>query len=75
MRSLMPDLRRRQADAGRGVHGLDHVAQQLVDLSVDVGDVGGRLLENRLRELEDASKGHRAEVIGIVFLMHQGHRR
>ena len=52
------DLRRRQPDAGRRVHGVGHVAQQLVDLPVDVRDVVRRLLQHRRRELENASQRH-----------------
>lgn len=49
------DLRRGQADAFRGVHGFEHVGDELVEFhSVEIGDVLGFLFEDRVRVLDDA---------------------
>ena len=52
------DLRRRQADAGRGVHRLQHVVHQLAHLGVDRLDRLGLLLEARIGRREDGQEGH-----------------
>ena len=45
------DLRRRESNAGRGVHGLHHAVDEAVKTAVDIFDRLGRLLENRIRKL------------------------
>ena len=52
------DLRRRQADAGRGVHRLQHLVHQATHVVVDRLDRLGLLLEARIGRREDGQKGH-----------------
>jgi hypothetical protein len=47
------DLRRGQADALRGIHGLKHVGDQLAQLVVEFGDRLARLLQHRLGIFHD----------------------
>ncbi len=54
----LADLRRRQAHAGRGVHGLGHVLDQLADAVVDRGDGLGFLAQPRIGVVEDGANGH-----------------
>ena len=47
------DLRRREADARRGVHRFDHVVDQLVDVVGDLFDRAGRVVEGAVAVSED----------------------
>ena len=55
---LDADLRRGQADAGRGVHRLDHVLGELDQRAVDVGDVLGHPLEHGVADDPDLVRDH-----------------
>src|SRR5690606_35086034 len=55
------DLGRGQADARRGVHGLEHVVEQALELRR--GDasgiqVGGDVAQARMGQFEDGEQGH-----------------
>ena len=52
------DLRRGEADAGRGVHRLQHVVHELAHLGVDRGDRQGLLLQARIGRGEDGQESH-----------------
>ena len=56
----LADLRRGEADAGRGVHRLQHVVHQLAHLGIDRRDRLGLLLEARIGRGEDGQEGHGA---------------
>ena len=47
------DLRGRQADAGRGVHGLEHVVDQLAQRCVDLLDGLGAGAQSRIGKFEN----------------------
>src|ERR1700733_4757319 len=47
------DLRSGQADAVRGVHGLEHVVEEGLQVRVEDGDFFRRLLQHRVAELND----------------------
>src|SRR5579885_906251 len=53
------DLRRRQADAGRGIHGLDHALDEAVEPAVDFGDRQRALLERGIGKLANPQQSHR----------------
>lgn len=74
---LNSDLRSGEPDPGCGVHGRDHAVDQTDELPVDVGDVVGALLQNRISDHTDLVGGHGAKA--TVALMtssqpdHPGH--
>ncbi len=47
------DLRSGEADAVRGVHRLEHIVEQGLQLCIEDGDLFGRLLQHRVAELND----------------------
>ena len=55
------DLRRGQADAGRGFHRLDHVVDELLQGAVDLADPLGLLAQNRVADDEDGSNHGRGQ--------------
>ncbi len=54
-----PDLRSREADALRVVHGLEHVLDQLRQLWIELRYVLGRLPENRVTQNANLVERHR----------------
>ena len=53
-----PDLGRGEADAGGGVHGLQHVVGQAAQFGVEGRDRCGLLLEDRIGVVVNAQNGH-----------------
>ncbi len=47
------DLGRGEADTGRFVHGFEHVADQLPQLVVELGDRFGDRAQARIREMQN----------------------
>ena len=47
------DLRGRQADARRGIHRVDHVVDELLDVAGQLADVGRALVQRGLAELQN----------------------
>ena len=56
------DLDRRQADAGRVVHRLEHVVDERLELVVESLDGGGNDAKPRVGRLDDGQDGHGAKV-------------
>ena len=54
----LADLDRGKADAGRVVHGLEHVLDQLPGRSVDLGDRLGNLPQPLVRQNENVPQRH-----------------
>ena len=59
-RKRLRDLDRRQPDAGRVVHGLEHVVGKLADLRRHLLDGFGDQPELLVRQDDDFSEGHSA---------------
>jgi len=51
------NLRRRQTEAGFGIHGFQHVFRQLHERAVDIGDLLGDLFQHRVAVRTDAIGG------------------
>ena len=69
------DLRRRQPDARRGVHRLDHVVDELLDVRCDFGDGGGRLVKHLVavaKDRPDHLRGEQAAQDGHPMLITRG---
>jgi hypothetical protein len=58
MRDMTPDLRAGKADAGRVIHGFQHVGSSGTNGIRDFGDGLGCLLEARVGMGEDRAQGH-----------------
>ncbi len=59
------DLGRREPDAGRRVHGLEHVVDQLLHRRVDLFDRLGDGAQPRVGEFEDVQDGHDCERVPV----------
>ena len=55
-------LRRRQTDAGGGVHGFQHVIHEPPDIVIDGVDARCNGFEARIRRCDDGQQGHRNEI-------------
>ena len=63
------DLDRREADAGRLVHGLQHVVEQTPHLRVDTVDRFGNLSQQRIRKRDDGQNGHCVFAVALCVFM------
>jgi hypothetical protein len=52
------DLRRREADAGRRVHGFGHVGDELADAVVDLVDGLGDLVQSLVGVMKNVQQSH-----------------
>ena len=57
------DLDRGKADPGRGVHRLEHVGDERLQLGVERLHRLGNLPQERVGRLEDAANGHGANLV------------
>src|SRR6185312_15081805 len=57
------DLRRREPDAGCGIHGLEHVVDQAPERLVECGDGEGALAQARVGVFEYRKKSHRVTTL------------
>src|SRR5699024_4576575 len=62
------DLIRRETDTGCGVHGLEHVGDQLAELVVEIGYGGGRFVQHGFARDNDGMDSH-------VLILSEGYRR
>jgi hypothetical protein len=59
------DLRRRQPDAGCGIHRLDHVVDELLDVGGQLAHVCRSSLQRRLAELQNRAN-HDRRVVNLA---------
>ena len=60
------DLYRRKPDAGRGIHGLEHVLDQRADAGVDALDRLGIKPQPLVGKYEDLAHSHSSPSIGAM---------
>ena len=61
------DLRRRQPDAGRGIHGLEHVVDPLQQRGIEGRHRQCAVAQPRVWEFKDLEQGHQAHLSGKVI--------